>query len=337
MSAEPKLRWRVWANFFRVRQIATDNSGGERPTGRVRLRRKIVIWATAFLMSIGVGVYLRAEIHRRVARLNQDYAPVTQVHSGGTLLIAGGGQLSDMIRQRFIELAGGRDARIVVIPAEETDVDSRMRYREAWLRYDVKSIDVLHADSRTEADQPDVSRMLETATGVWLGGGTQTWLSGVYGRTLVETRLKEVLGRNGVIGGTSAGAAVMSRVMIAGGRDHPTIGRGFDLIPNAIIDQHFIKRNRFRRLKQALELHPNLVGFGIDEGTALQYGVESGRFEVLGQSCVVACVSHLDADPQTTFYLQFLNPGDQFDVQRLRRGDLVPPGYKDLDAILFGE
>ena len=140
-----------------------------------------------------------------------------------------------------------------------------------------------------------------------------------------------------MIGGTSAGAAVMSNVMIAGGHERPVMGHGFDLIPGAVIDQHFVKRNRIRRLQSALQLHPELVGFGIDEGTALIYGVQSGRFRVLGQSCVVACVPKLNSEQRTEFHFEFLNAGDEFDIERLRRGDPVPPTYVDLDAILLGD
>ena len=336
MSAEQKSRWQILAKFVPGRRPPLDKSAAERRRWWRIPRRRIVFWACAMLTTIGIGVYLRAEIHRRVARFDH-YSSANIAHSGGTLLIAGGGQLSEMIRQRFVELAGGNHARIVVIPAEIIDDNLLAQYREAWLHYDVQTVDVLHAESRTEADDPEFSRVLETATGVWLGGGQQTWLAAWYGRTLVEARLKELLARNGVIGGTSAGAAVMSSVMIAGGREKPTMGHGFDLIPGAVIDQHFVKRNRIRRLQSVLERHPELVGFGIDEGTALQFGVQSGRFQVLGQSCVVACVSRVEKDDRPNFHLQFLNPGDEFDIERLRRGDVVPPGYIDLDAALMGE
>ena len=336
MSMKSLFRWRRLARPLAGRHPSHENPTAEQGSRRWIPRNRLVFWACLFLMTIGAGVYLRAEIHRRIARFDEPSSGIL-VHSGGTLLIAGGGQLSDQIRRRFIELAGGPDARIVVIPAESTDAASRGQYREAWLHFGVKSVDVLHAESRTAADDPDVSQMLESATGVWLGGGQQTWLTAWYGRTLVETRLKDVLARNGVIGGTSAGAAVMSRVMIAGGRQSPIIGRGFDLIPNAVIDQHFVKRNRFRRLQQVLEEYPDLVGFGIDEGTALQYAVETGRFQVLGQSCVVACVSRRDDRERTNHQLQFLNPGDEFDLERLRRGETVPPGLTDWETVLFGE
>jgi cyanophycinase len=251
------------------------------------------------------------------------------------LLIVGGGPVADSVRGRFVELAGGGNARLVVIPAAAVDDTTLTQYRETWLRYDVRAVDVLHADSRRQADEPGFSRILETATGVWLGGGQQSWLANRYGGTLVEERLKGVLARNGIVGGTSAGAAVMSGVMIAGGRETPKLARGFDLIPGAIIDQHFVKRNRFRRLQAALRQHPELVGFGIDEGAALLYGVQTGQLRVLGTSCVVTCVP-LGEQGEQRFSLEFLNPGDEFDMDRLRQGQPVPPNYVDLDSILLG-
>lgn len=299
-------------------------------------RGRGIFWTCAFLMTVGVGVYLRAEIHRRVS-LFEPFVSSNVATKGGTLLIVGGGQMSSMIRSQFIELAGGREARIVIIPAMAAEPEELGQFRDPWDTYDVASLDVLHAESRTQAENPEFSKVLETATAVWLSGGQQAWLSAWYGRTIVEKRLKELLARNGVIGGTSAGAAIMSKVMIAGGRQTPVMGHGFDLIPEVIIDQHFLKRNRFRRMQAALEKYPDLVGFGIDESTALLYGVQSGRFRVVGQSSVVACIPQREVDRGLNFRCEIFNAGDDFDMERLRRGDAVPPSYVDLDSILLGE
>ena len=338
MSDHRKARSHFSAfSFLSGRTHEEQQVSDQRRRSRLPYRR-VVLWTVTAMITIGAGVYVRAEIYRRVSQI-EGMSPINVAYSGGTLLIAGGGQLSEQIRHRFVELAGGRDAKIVVIPAESINEQSRAQYRDSWLLYDIKSVDVLHAESRTQADDPEFSRVLETATGVWLGGGQQTWLAAWYGRTRVESRLKELLARNGVIGGTSAGAAVMSKVMIAGGRDQPIMGQGFDLIPGAVIDQHFIKRNRMGRLQRVLEQHPELIGFGIDEGTALQYGVENGRFQVLGQSSVVACVMLKTAENEkpAKLHLQFLNPGAESDIGQLRRGDAIPPGFTDFESMLLGE
>lgn len=336
MSEEQKTHWWLAQKLNPFRKPATTQTATHQVRRWRPSRRRMVFWSCAILMSVGVGVYVRAEIHRRVTRLGQDSVVRTAL-SGGTLLISGGGQLPPMIRQRFVELAGGHNARIVVIPAEVVDESSIQQYRDSWDEFQIQSVEILNADSRTQADDPEFSKALESATGVWLGGGQQTWLAAWYGRTLVESRLKELLARNGVIGGTSAGAAVMSRVMIAGGREKPTMGLGFDLIPGCIIDQHFIRRNRLNRLRVALEQHPDLVGFGIDEGAALEFGVESGSFRVLGQSTVVACVPQPEAEHPLRYRMEFFNAGDSFSVRLLRDGSAVPPSYVDLESILLGE
>ena len=102
--------------------------------------------------------------------------------------------------------------------------------------------------------------------------------------TQVETELHALLARGGVIGGTSAGAAIMSRDMIARGKQTPEMGTGFGFLPYAIIDQHFLARNRQARSLKAVKEHPGRFGLGIDEGTALE--VTGRRMRVLGKSTV---------------------------------------------------
>ncbi|WP_397569136.1 cyanophycinase [Schlesneria sp. T3-172] len=336
MSAKQTSRWlKLTSSVSSSRSEIPATPQGSVARRSISMPR-MLCWMVTVVILVGASVYVRAEIHRRIAYLEK---PPTMglTPAGGTLLIAGGGHLSEMIRHRFIELAGGTNSRIVVIPAEVIDDEARESYRQMWLKYEVKSVDVLHTTSRATANDVSFCEVLSTATGVWLGGGQQTWLADWYGGTLVESRLKEVLSRNGVIGGTSAGAAIMSGIMIAGGRGTPVMGRGFDLIPGAVIDQHFIKRNRIGRLYQVLERHPDLIGFGIDEETALQYAIKTGSFQVLGQSCVVACVLDAGNEKSGKFRLQFMNPGDEFDIERLRRGDQIQPAFSPFEEVLFGE
>jgi cyanophycinase len=117
----------------------------------------------------------------------------------------------------------------------------------------------------------------------------------VYLGTAVERALRGVLDRGGVIGGTSAGTALMSRVMITGGQDKATVGTGFGFLPGVIIDQHALRRNRVNRLLGVLADHPDLAGVAIDEATALV--VRQGRWRVVGSSYVVVCRSPGDGKP----------------------------------------
>ena len=123
-----------------------------------------------------------------------------------------------------------------------------------------------------------------------------------------------MLARGGVVGGTSAGAAIQSKVMIAGGQTEPRMATGLDLLPGAIIDQHFLARKRHDRLVAAVTKHPECVGFGIDEGTALV--VRGRRLEVLGNSTVTVILAASNGRPLREFQLK---SGERHDLTMLRR------------------
>jgi cyanophycinase len=240
----------------------------------------------------------------------------------GTLMICGGGSLSTKLMDHFIELGGGSNARIVIVTSASqiADTDSRGRL-SIW--YDrlcgngFSSLEILHTRSREQADDPEFSKSLESATAVWFIGGNQNYLSQTYLGTKTEERLHEVLNRGGVIGGTSAGAAIMSRYMIADGKTEPIMSTGFGFLPGTIVDQHFLKRNRQERLMRALELRPGTVGFGIDEGTALL--VKGRLLEVIGDSDVCMC---LPASSQRPAKVDYWKVGHRADLVAWRRAAL---------------
>jgi len=242
-------------------------------------------------------------------------APLMPKPRGGSLLIAGG-NTTEEIRACFVELAGGPKARIVVIPTASNAAESPAVLK-AWARYGLASLTSLHAKTRQDAEGPGFADPLGDATGVWLGGGSQQQLASRYLGTDLEAQLQGVLKRGGVIGGTSAGAAVMTRVMIAGGRGEASLDRGFDLLPDAVVDQHFLKRNRLGRMLGVMKRNPGLLGFGIDESTALVVDVLARRARVVGSSYVVACVPDHEAE---TTRVEFLKPGDEADLSALRNG-----------------
>ena len=204
----------------------------------------------------------------------------------GALVIHGGGTLPRAVADRFQALAGGADGHLVIIPtASGADSTSQA----AWARRGFASIEVLHTTARDVADTDAFVAPLARATAVWIEGGEQSRLERAYGGTRVEAELHALLARGGVIGGTSAGAAIMSRVMIRGGKTRPRMGTGFGLLPSAIVDQHFVARARQARLERALARHPDVVGYGVDEGTAMV--VTGGAFTVVGDSTVTVCVA----------------------------------------------
>ena len=206
----------------------------------------------------------------------------------GALVIVGGGGMPPEIRRTFVDLAGGAKARIVVIPtasaAAETDPEAS--WTEGWTSLDPtpESVNVLHTRDRQRANDPAFLEPLTQATAVWFSGGDQNRIAAAYLDTAVEREIQAVLKRGGVVGGTSAGAAIQTRVMIGGGNPIPEIARGFDLLPDAITDQHFLKRDRLPRLERAIADHPGRFGVGIDEATALV--VRGRRLDVVGRSSV---------------------------------------------------
>jgi cyanophycinase len=256
----------------------------------------------------------------------------------GTLVICGGGDVPDSVMLHFIELAGGAEARIVFVPtaAEGADLDEIDEDLEFFRRQPLGSLTVFHTRSREKANDPEFARPLADATGVWLGGGSQSLLTDAYLGTTAEELIRWVLNRGGVVGGISAGAAVMSPVMIRGGELEPEVGRGFGLLPGTVIDQHFLKRNRQDRLLRVLQAHPNLVGIGIDEGTALL--VRGHRLTVMGDSDVVTCLAS-GSDGEAC--VQRLKPGEEADLAVLIRAATLRtqpaaerPMAKDRDAVI---
>jgi cyanophycinase len=199
----------------------------------------------------------------------------------GSLLLVGGGDLPDSIRHRFLELAGGKEARIVIIPSASAQPEAPARSLAFWKTAPVKSVRILHTTCHCDADQPAFYGQLRDATGVWISGGDQNRLTDIYGDTGVERELAKVLQRGGVVGGTSAGASVVTRVMMAGAGK---AGKGFGLLTHMIVDQHFSNRGRLPRLLGLLKSYPDEVGVGIDEQTAVI--IRAGEISVLGNGTV---------------------------------------------------
>ena len=223
----------------------------------------------------------------------------------GSLLIVGGGPQPDALVQRFVDLAGGPGkARIVVFAmASEDGLAGGEEKAEDLRKLGAHAVNVYI--THEQADQDSIVHLLDDATGVWFGGGDQSRLTRAIGGTKVEDAIHARFSAGAVVGGTSAGAAVMSTPMITGDERHPggarpdttdafkTIARdniittdGFGLIPGAIIDQHFLRRKRHNRLVSAVLEHPKLIGVGIDESTALLVQPD-GTWHVLGASAVV--------------------------------------------------
>jgi cyanophycinase len=213
--------------------------------------------------------------------------------TSGSLVIAGGGNLRGTgIVERFLELAGGPSAPIVVIPTADGDSS----YTEEWAGLEIlreagaNQITILHTYDPEVANTDAFVAPLRAAKGVWFSGGRQWRLADAYLDTRTQDELVRLLARGGVIGGSSAGASIQASFLVRGAKEgnhivmsaeHP---RGFGFLQNTAIDQHLLVRRRERDLLQVLAIHPELLGIGIDESTAIV--VQGNAFEVIGRSRV---------------------------------------------------
>ncbi len=209
----------------------------------------------------------------------------------GALFIGGGGGLSDDLWKRFIDLAGGPDAPIVVIPTAMDDpVPAEPGEARALKLNGAKNVTILHTRKRAEANTEAFVKPLLQAKGVWFSGGRQWRFVDSYEGTATEKAIHEVLERGGVIGGSSAGASIQSEYMprgdplgnlniIAEGYEH-----GFGFLKGVAVDQHFFARKRLADMTQLMKAYPQLLGIGIDEGTAII--VRGTKMEVVGKSKV---------------------------------------------------
>ena len=220
-----------------------------------------------------------------------------QAARAGPLLIAGGAmdlRGDKAVLRRFVELSGGSRARIRVIAAASANPQAAWSfYGPALAALGVGDCTLLDLPDRDTADDPATSEQLLQASGVFLTGGDQNRLMARLWETRAMGALHTAHHLQGCcIGGTSAGAAVMSRHMLAQGeavrlpeKEVAALDLGLGLVHTAIIDQHFSERGRLGRLLSAVAQRPQVLGVGIDEDTALV--IERGRaIEVVGQGAV---------------------------------------------------
>jgi cyanophycinase len=179
------------------------------------------------------------------------------------------------ILRRFLEVSGGDSARIVIIPTASNLSDTGRRYEKLFRQLGADEAKSLPLATREDAAKQEWLDYLEKATGVFITGGNQLRLSTILGGTDVARAIRRVHARGVTVGGTSAGAAILSEHMIAfGAEGHTpkagaaTLVPGFGLTNRVMIDQHFRQRDRLGRLLTALAYNPFAVGVGLDEDTA---------------------------------------------------------------------
>lgn len=234
------------------------------------------------------------------ARLFAQDAPMHGPESG-SLVIAGGGQLEGTgIIERFVELAGGPHAKIVIVPTaggnkrpDGTIVPyDATRVLAAWKARGLTNVHMLHTHDRKIADTDSFSSLLLDAKGVWFNGGRQWNIVDSYAGTKSYHAFHNVLTRGGVIGGSSAGATIQGTYLVRGAVAGPQIMMApepehqdaFNFLRKSAIDQHVDARNRWNDLIPVMDKFPEYLGLGLSESTAIV--VQGDTFEVLGKADV---------------------------------------------------
>jgi cyanophycinase len=276
----------------------------------------------------------------------------------GAVLLHGGGYVTDAVFHRFVQLAGGKQARIVLVPSagygprraeSRGQFLKRMKHRfSSWARLlaakQIQKLEFLHTDDPDDADEPAFVRPLTSATGVWFCGGDQERLNYRYvghfpGRTLFQTAVRDVVARGGVVGGTSAGMAALPEIMTLDQERNYEDGpysilaaHGLGLFSGAIVEQHFESRNgRMERftglLRDAARLDDlaerrgvglRMLGLAVDASTALI--LQADRLETIGRGKAHVFIKTPDNRMMTWHTLR---PGDNATLQRDARGQVV--------------
>lgn len=263
-------------------------------------------------------------------------AEVTSGPDTGTLVIVGGGDRDNAMFRHFVTIAGGKNAKLVIIPtaaSSKTDYDYAGHRSSRYARDELcmPNVTVVHSHARGTADTAAFVKPIREADALWFTGGRQWRIADAYLGTLAETEIRNVLKRGGVIGGSSAGASIQGSFLVRGDTKSSRIligdhQRGFGFITNSAIDQHVIPRKRQSGLievltdpKKRMDRSINraeLLGIGIDEATAIV--VRKHIFEVIGKKNGVVLIydpatwtsSTADADKYMT-----LSPGAKYDLK----------------------
>jgi cyanophycinase len=207
------------------------------------------------------------------------------------LLICGGGDMEDKIWNRFIALAGGKQADFVFITTAQPDPKGRkLKDLDRLKSLGVANIQVFgHLESEAAHDRQFLDA-LHKANGVWLMGGRQWKYVDAYENTPVVALIRDMLARGGVVGGTSAGAAIQADLMVRGSPlgNQAIAAEGYQsgwaLLPGVAIDIHVAQRNRLGQLSTLISTYPQYLGIGLDEDTAIE--VHGSSLSVYGKGKV---------------------------------------------------
>lgn len=217
-------------------------------------------------------------------------------HKDSYLVVIGGAEdktADKVILKSLVELTHKKEPRFVVITtATEHPEEVGNQYRKVFNSLGVEVVEVLNIESREDAWSEEIIHAIQRGDCIFFTGGDQLRISSILGGTPVHESLKECVNNGKIIAGTSAGASMMSEIMVVEGEDEEAPSRctikmapGMGLIEGVILDQHFNQRGRIGRLLSAIAQNPHSLGIGIDENTALILN-HTNEFQVVGSGVV---------------------------------------------------
>jgi cyanophycinase len=267
--------------------------------------------------------------------------PATPAPPAGHLVLIGGGEIeSPEAIHKIVDLAGGPASPIVVIPTASEESDAAEYYTNIFTTgAGCTNVTALDIKKQADAARADYVALVAKARAIFFGGGDQVRITNALLDTPVGNAIVEAFRRGAIVGGTSAGTACQSALMITGVGDFRVIRggavelkRGFGLFRGVIVDQHFIQRQRSNRLLAVILEHPDLLGVGVDEDTAVWVRPD-GTFDVLGSASVIV----IDPKGSTVSRAPAENDKDLLGVHDLRVHVLLPgEGYDPQRHVVTG-
>ena len=253
-------------------------------------------------------------------------------HKDSYLVIIGGAEdktTDKVILSNLVKLTQKKEPRFVVVTtATEKPQEAGEQYIKVFHSLGVENVSVLKIEGRDDAWRDEPAKEIEKADCIFFTGGDQLRITSILGGTPIYENLHKSLGKGKIIAGTSAGASMMSEIMVVEGEDKEAPSRctikmapGMGLLQGAIIDQHFNQRGRIGRLLSAIAQNPQCLGIGIDENTAIIVN-HKNEFVVLGDGvATIIDGRHID----------FCNTSEQYPNEPLAitnvRIHVLPAGY----------